>query len=173
MGVLPEEIYLEYSDARLAALKLQPTKIKDILNARNVTAPGGIVQTQSRNVLVDATAEFKSTKRYWQRAPGIVAEWGAALLARSCGHIAGVSDAHAVLELHGLSRGERNLASQPCHHPGRANAIGGADLQVWRGGRQGPRQRAPATACRPYCGSHVGPAAAGEGACQSVDGQSL
>src|SRR5208337_1131169 len=61
-GVLPEEIYLEYSDQRLAALKLQPTKIKDVLNARNVTAPGGIVQTQSRNVLVDATAEFKSTK---------------------------------------------------------------------------------------------------------------
>ena len=62
VGVLPEEIYLEYSDDRLAAYKLQPTKIKDILNARNVTAPGGIVQTQSRNVLVDATAEFKSNK---------------------------------------------------------------------------------------------------------------
>ncbi len=62
VGVLPEQIYLEYSDDRLAAFKLQPTKIKDILNARNVTAPGGIVETQSRNVLVDATAEFKSTK---------------------------------------------------------------------------------------------------------------
>src|SRR6185369_13668452 len=37
VGVLPEQIYLEYSDSRLAALKLQPTKIKDILNARNVT----------------------------------------------------------------------------------------------------------------------------------------
>lgn len=62
VGVLPEEFYLEYSDARLAAVKLQPTKIKDILSARNVTAPGGIVETSSRNVLVDATAEFKSTK---------------------------------------------------------------------------------------------------------------
>jgi multidrug efflux pump subunit AcrB len=61
-GVLPEQIYLEYSDARLAAFKLQPTKIKDILNARNVTAPGGVVQTQSRNVLIDSTAEFKSAK---------------------------------------------------------------------------------------------------------------
>jgi multidrug efflux pump subunit AcrB len=61
-GVLPEQIYLEYSDQRLAAFKLQPTKLKDILNARNVTAPGGIVQTQSRNVLVDATAEFKSNQ---------------------------------------------------------------------------------------------------------------
>ncbi|MBV9085950.1 MAG: efflux RND transporter permease subunit, partial [Acidobacteriaceae bacterium] len=62
VGVLPEEFYLEYSDARMAAFGLQPTKIKDILSARNVTAPGGILQTQSRNVLVDATAEFKSGK---------------------------------------------------------------------------------------------------------------
>ena len=62
VGVLPEQFYLEYSDARMAAFKLQPTKIKDVLSARNVTAPGGIVETQSRNVLVDATAEFKNTK---------------------------------------------------------------------------------------------------------------
>ena len=62
VGVLPEQFYLEYSDARMAAFRLQPTKIKDVLSARNVTAPGGIVETQSRNVLVDATAEFKNTK---------------------------------------------------------------------------------------------------------------
>ena len=61
-GVLGEEIYLEYSDDRLAAFKMQPGKLKDILAARNITAPGGQVQTQSRNVLVDPTAEFKSTK---------------------------------------------------------------------------------------------------------------
>lgn len=61
-GVLPEEIYLEYSNDRLAAFRLQPAKLKDILAARNVTAPGGVLQTQSRNVLIDATAEFKSTK---------------------------------------------------------------------------------------------------------------
>jgi len=62
VGVLPEQFYLEYSDARMSAFRLQPTKIKDVLAARNVTAPGGIVETQSRNVLVDATAEFKNTK---------------------------------------------------------------------------------------------------------------
>jgi multidrug efflux pump len=61
-GVLGEQIYLEYSDERMAAFKLQPGKLKDILAARNITAPGGQVQTQSRNVLVDPTAEFKSTK---------------------------------------------------------------------------------------------------------------
>ena len=33
-----------------------------MLSARNVTAPGGIVETQSRNVRIDATAEFKSTQ---------------------------------------------------------------------------------------------------------------
>lgn len=61
VGVLPEEFYLEYSTDRLAAYNLQPSKIKDILNARNVTAPGGIVQSPSRNILIDASAEFKST----------------------------------------------------------------------------------------------------------------
>jgi multidrug efflux pump subunit AcrB len=61
-GVLGEEIYLEYSDDRLAAFKMQPGKLKDILAARNITAPGGQVQTQSRNVLIDPSGEFKSTK---------------------------------------------------------------------------------------------------------------
>jgi len=61
VGVLPEEFYLEYSADRLAANNLQPSKIKDILAARNVTAPGGLVQSSSRNVLIDATSEFKST----------------------------------------------------------------------------------------------------------------
>jgi multidrug efflux pump subunit AcrB len=61
-GVLPEQFYLDYSQDRLAAYDLQPWKLKDILSARNVTAPGGEVQTQSRNVLIDPTADFKSTQ---------------------------------------------------------------------------------------------------------------
>jgi multidrug efflux pump len=61
-GVLPEEIYLEYTHDRLAAFDLQASKIKDVLSARNVTAPGGIVETQNRNVRIDATAEFKNTQ---------------------------------------------------------------------------------------------------------------
>ena len=61
-GVLPEQIYLEYSPQRVASLGLQPSKIKDVLSARNVTAPGGILETQSKNVRIDATAEFKNTQ---------------------------------------------------------------------------------------------------------------
>jgi multidrug efflux pump subunit AcrB len=59
-GVLPEEIYLEYSQDRIASYDLQPAKLKDILAARNVSGPGGLVETQARNVLIDPSAEFKS-----------------------------------------------------------------------------------------------------------------
>ena len=38
-GILPEQIYLECSHDRLAAFDLQASKIKDVLSARNVTAP--------------------------------------------------------------------------------------------------------------------------------------
>src|SRR4029453_8291754 len=61
-GVPPEQIYLDYSESRLASYDLQPWKLKDILSARNVIAPGGQVETQQRNVLVDATSEFTSTE---------------------------------------------------------------------------------------------------------------
>jgi multidrug efflux pump subunit AcrB len=60
-GVLPEAIFLDYSQERLASYDLQPWKLRDLLSARNVTAPGGVVGTRWRNVLVDPTAEFRST----------------------------------------------------------------------------------------------------------------
>ncbi len=61
-GVLPEQIYLDYSHDRLASFDLQASKIRDVLAARNVTAPGGILETQTKNIRIDATAEFKSTQ---------------------------------------------------------------------------------------------------------------
>ena len=61
-GVLPEQIYLEYSPQRVASFGLQPSKIKDVLSARNVTAPGGILETQTRNVRIDATSEFRNSQ---------------------------------------------------------------------------------------------------------------
>jgi multidrug efflux pump subunit AcrB len=59
-GVLPEEIDLEYSQDRLAAYDLQPSKLGTILNARNVTAAGGSLETPARNVIIDPTADFRS-----------------------------------------------------------------------------------------------------------------
>jgi multidrug efflux pump subunit AcrB len=61
-GVLPEQIYLDYSHERLTSFDFPVARIKEILNARNVTAPAGVLETQTKNVRIDATAEFQSTR---------------------------------------------------------------------------------------------------------------
>ncbi len=61
-GVLPEQIYLDYSHERLASFDFPVARIKEVLNARNVTAPAGVLETQTKNVRIDATAEFQSTR---------------------------------------------------------------------------------------------------------------
>jgi multidrug efflux pump subunit AcrB len=61
-GVLQEQFYLDYSHDRLAAFDLQVSKIKDVMSARNVTAPGGIVETETKNIRIDATGDFTSTQ---------------------------------------------------------------------------------------------------------------
>ena len=106
-GVLGEEIYLEYSDDRLAAFKMQPGKLKDILAARNITAPGGQVQTQSRNVLIDPTGEFKSTKEIGNVLVGASTTGVPVYSARPRRRVAWVPDSDTLLELHDLSRCER------------------------------------------------------------------
>src|SRR5215470_14729686 len=60
-GVWPEQIYLEYSQDRLASYGVQPSKLKDLLQARNITLPGGSVEVGSeKNVIVDPSGAFKS-----------------------------------------------------------------------------------------------------------------
>jgi multidrug efflux pump subunit AcrB len=60
-GVLPEQIYLDYSQERLASYGLQPSNLKGILNARNITLPGGALEAGSKNILIDPSGEFTST----------------------------------------------------------------------------------------------------------------
>jgi multidrug efflux pump len=57
-GVLPEQIYLDYSQERLASYGLQPANLKSILNARNITLPGGTLEVGSKNIIVDPSGEF-------------------------------------------------------------------------------------------------------------------
>ncbi|HQB30957.1 MAG TPA: efflux RND transporter permease subunit [Syntrophales bacterium] len=61
-GILPERIFLEYSQERLAAYGLQPGKIRDLLYARNITLPGGIFEATGRNLSIDPSGEFKSER---------------------------------------------------------------------------------------------------------------
>src|SRR6202453_1683482 len=59
-GVLSEQIYLDYSQERLASYGLQPSNLKSILNARNITLPGGALEAGSKNILIDPSGEFES-----------------------------------------------------------------------------------------------------------------
>ena len=134
-GVLGEEIYLEYSDDRLAAFKMPPSKLKDVLAARNITAPGGQVQTQSSNVLIDPTGEFKSTKEIGNVLVATSAT-GVPVYLRDLVDVSrGYQTPTRYLNYMTIARCERQLASQPCHYAGRADAVRRADLQIRRSGR--------------------------------------
>jgi multidrug efflux pump subunit AcrB len=61
-GVLPEQIYLDYSQERLASYGLQPANLRGILNARNITLPGGALEAGAKNIIVDPSGEFTSTE---------------------------------------------------------------------------------------------------------------
>lgn len=59
-GVLPEQIYLEYSQERLASAGLEVSRLRDILNARNVTIPGGLIEAEGRALSIDPSGEFET-----------------------------------------------------------------------------------------------------------------
>ncbi len=61
-GVQRETVFLEYSQERLASYGLQPSKIKDALGARNVILPGGMLEFEGKNLIVDPSGEFKSER---------------------------------------------------------------------------------------------------------------
>jgi multidrug efflux pump subunit AcrB len=61
-GVLEERIYLEYSQERMASYDVEPTRIRESLEERNIVLPGGILEVQGKNVKVDPSGEFKNEK---------------------------------------------------------------------------------------------------------------
>jgi multidrug efflux pump subunit AcrB len=59
-GLLQERVYLEYSQERLAAYGVKAGTLDTILGARNITMPGGIIESGDKNLLVDPSGEFKN-----------------------------------------------------------------------------------------------------------------
>src|ERR1700723_1924549 len=57
-GVLPEQIYLDYSQDRLAQYGMTPSKLKDILGARNVTLPGGQLEVGPSSIQINPSGTF-------------------------------------------------------------------------------------------------------------------
>src|SRR5215813_10127110 len=61
-GVLDERVYLLYSQARLASYGIQTGQLPNILDARNITLPGGQLTVGGKTITIDPSGEFKSEK---------------------------------------------------------------------------------------------------------------
>jgi multidrug efflux pump subunit AcrB len=59
-GVLPERVYLEYSQERLASYGIRPAALSNLLGARNITLPGGVLEVGDKNLRIDPSGEFRS-----------------------------------------------------------------------------------------------------------------
>jgi multidrug efflux pump subunit AcrB len=62
-GVLPEQIYLDYSQQRLAAYGVTPSNLKDILGARNITLPGGQLEVGPQSIQINPSGKFTSPQQ--------------------------------------------------------------------------------------------------------------
>jgi multidrug efflux pump subunit AcrB len=61
-GVLPQTIYLDYSQDRLASYGFQPTNLAKLLYARNIALPGGQLDLGQKNLIIDPSGQFDSVK---------------------------------------------------------------------------------------------------------------
>jgi len=61
-GVLKERVFLDYSQQRLASYGIQPLSLQNILQARNITYPGGVLEVDGKGLLIDPSGEFQSAK---------------------------------------------------------------------------------------------------------------
>src|SRR6266852_2206053 len=59
-GVLPQVVYLEYSQDRLAAYGLQPGTLTNVLSARNIIAAGGTYEAGQRQVILNPSGQFEN-----------------------------------------------------------------------------------------------------------------
>lgn len=61
-GVVPERIYLEYSQNRLAALGVSLGNVDQIIGARNITVPGGVMEIDHKNVTIDPSGSLRNER---------------------------------------------------------------------------------------------------------------
>ena len=62
-GVLPEQIYLDYSQERLAEYGMTPANLKDVLGARNTTLPGGQLEVGPKSIQIDPSGKFTTPQQ--------------------------------------------------------------------------------------------------------------
>ncbi len=57
-GVLAEQIYLDYSQQRLAQYGYDPSKLKDVLGAQNITLPAGSLDVGPKDLVINPSGLF-------------------------------------------------------------------------------------------------------------------
>ena len=81
-GVLPETIYLEYSQDRLAAYGLRPGDLSKLISARNIIAPAGAFETGDRRVILNPSGEFNTVRSIGDVAVSTTSTTGAPVYLR-------------------------------------------------------------------------------------------
>jgi multidrug efflux pump len=61
-GVREQRVYLTYSQERLASYGVQTGTLGQILGARNIVVPGGTLEIDGKNLVIQPSGEFKSEK---------------------------------------------------------------------------------------------------------------
>ena len=61
-GIVSEQVELLYSQERLASYGITADQLKQALNSRNITMPGGVVNAGGRNLPVAPSGEFQSER---------------------------------------------------------------------------------------------------------------
>jgi multidrug efflux pump subunit AcrB len=61
-GVLPEAVYLDYSQERLSGYDLGGGQLANLIASRNITAPGGVIESQGKKLTVDASGELQNER---------------------------------------------------------------------------------------------------------------
>src|SRR5215475_3077204 len=59
-GILKENVFLLYSQERLASYNVQPGTLEDAMKGRNISTSGGQVNVEGKNVTLDPAGQFKS-----------------------------------------------------------------------------------------------------------------
>lgn len=80
-GILPERVYLIYSQERLASYGIKPETLPNILLARNITVAGGEIDTGGKSVRINPSGEFQSEAEIGSVSLGF-SPWGAPLYLR-------------------------------------------------------------------------------------------
>jgi multidrug efflux pump subunit AcrB len=61
-GLLPERVFLDFSQEKLAHYGIDAPTVSRALAARNITAPAGVLETAGRSIVVDVSGELKNVE---------------------------------------------------------------------------------------------------------------